>query len=63
MIPKQRDHPEEAVGLWPKRYKAMTMIELATELTKIASEAPQPNYDKRRTFILQELGLRTSRVR
>ena len=52
MITKQRDHQGEVTGLWPKRYKAMTMIELATELTKIASEAPPPNYDKRRMFIL-----------
>jgi hypothetical protein len=53
--------PAEPAGLWPKRYKAMTMAELVSELARLASEAPQHDYDKRRHFILQELDQRTAR--
>jgi hypothetical protein len=56
-----RKQLEEPAGLWPKRYKAMTMAELVAELTRLASEPPQHDYDMRRRFILQELDLRTSR--
>ncbi len=56
--------PEEATGLWPKKYRAMTVLELAQELGRLMTspEIPLPDYDKRRRFILRELDQRSERV-
>lgn len=59
--PGGRKQPEEPSGIWPRRYKAMTFMELCAELARLFEAAQQHDYDKRRHFILQELAQRTAR--
>ena len=56
--------PEEPTGLWPKKYRAMSVLEFAGELTRLmqSPEIPRPDYDRRRKFILRELDQRSERV-
>lgn len=60
----RKQTPEEPAGLWPKKYRAMTIVELAAELARLmgAPEIPLPDYDRRRKFILRELEQRSERV-